>query len=91
MTGTQFRVDLHDVHDLPAFASAFNEGLISAAGGHWNGVGWDAFNDYLSWPAEDSYALLLDGWSTCDALNDDDRAIFEEILADNAHVLVTRT
>jgi hypothetical protein len=52
---------------------------------------WDAFNDYLSWPAEDSYTLVLDGWTSCEALSESDLVIFEEILAANPHVSVRRT
>ncbi|CAM3391683.1 Barstar (Barnase inhibitor) [Paracidovorax anthurii] len=76
---------------MDAFSAAFNEGLINGAGGHWNGKSWDAFNDYLSWPVEESYALVLDGWTSCKALNERDRVIFEEILTDNSHVSVSRT
>lgn len=87
----RYRIHLHNVKTLDVFASAFNEGLIGKAGGHWNGKSWDAFNDYLSWPADDSYILVLDGWTDCDALSGRDLEIFEEILAANQHVSVERT
>ena len=87
----KYRVGLRNVRDMSAFAGAFNDGLIRAAGGHWHGNKWEAFNDYLSWPQEASYVLLLGGWSQCTALSERDKAIFEEILADNPHVLVKRT
>ena len=90
-TSSEYRVDLHNVQEMTAFATAFNDGLIHAAGGHWHGNNWDAFNDYLSWPVEESYRLLLDGWSQCTALGERDKAIFEEIVAANPHVLVNRT
>jgi hypothetical protein len=90
-TRNEYRVDLGNVRDMGAFAGAFNDGLIRAAGGHWHGSNWDAFNDYLSWPVEDSYVLFLDGWSQCTALCDQDKAIFEDVLAANPHVLVKRT
>ena len=90
-TNRQYRVQLHEVRTMDAFSAAFNEGLINEAGGHWNGKSWDAFNDYLSWPIEEAYALLLDGWTSCKALSERDLAIFEEILADNPHVFVSRT
>jgi hypothetical protein len=77
---TEYRVDLRNVRDMSAFAGAFNDGLIRAAGGNWHGNSWDAFNDYLSWPVDESYMLLLDGWSRRTALGEQDRAIFEEIL-----------
>jgi hypothetical protein len=35
--------------------------------------------------------LFLDGWSQCTALGEQDKAIFEEILAANSHVSVKRT
>jgi hypothetical protein len=76
---------------MAAFVSAFNRGLIQQAGGHWSGNNWDAFNDYLSWPVEEAYALVLEGWADCDALHGRDLAMFEEILANNRHVSVHRT
>lgn len=76
---------------MEAFATAFNIGLIQQAGGQWTGTSWDAFNDYLSWPAEDSYVLVLEGWSDCNALHGRDLEIFEEILADNPHISARRT
>jgi hypothetical protein len=86
-----YAVHLQGVQTMDAFAHAFNEGLIKPAGGFWNGNNWDAFNDYLSWPAEDSYVLLLEGWSECAALTGRDLTIFEEILADNQRISVHRT
>jgi len=59
----EYRVDLRNVRDMNALVGAFNDGLIRAVGGHWHGNNWDAFNDYLSWPEDESYILLLDGWS----------------------------
>ena len=88
---SEHRVDLRNVRDMNSFAGAFNDGLIRAAGGHWHGNKWDAFNDYLSWPEDESYMLLLDGWSQCTALGEQDKAIFEKILAANPHVSVRRT
>lgn len=76
---------------MDEFSAAFNEGLIHQAGGHWSGTSWDAFHDYLSWPTEESYTVVLDGWTDCDALHGRDLEIFEEILADNPHVSVSRT
>lgn len=88
---SEYRIDLRNVQDMDAFVAAFNEGLIHAAGGHWDGNSWDAFNDYLSWLAQESYRLLLDGWSRCRALGEEDNATFEHIVAANPHVLVSRT
>lgn len=87
----QYQISLRGVHTMDAFVSAFNDGLIHEAGGHWSGTSWDAFNDYLSWPPEESYVLVLDGWADCNALCERDLAIFEEILASNPHVSTRRT
>jgi hypothetical protein len=87
----EYRVDLRNVRDMNTFAGAFNDGLIRVGGGHLNGNNWDAFNDYLSRPEDESYMLFLDGWSQCTALGEQDKAIFEEILAANSHVSVKRT
>ena len=46
--------------------AAFNEGLFRFAGGEWGG-NLDAFHDLLSWPDDDSYRLVLSGWSECRA------------------------
>ena len=91
VTRNEYRINLHDVRKMSAFVAAFNDGLIERAGGRWNGQSWDAFNDYLSWPPEESYSLLLDGWSHCSALDRRDLATFEEVLAANPHVSVRRT
>ena len=42
-----------------------NKGFIRAVGGEWNGH-LDAFNDYLSWPDEESYELVLLGAKHCE-------------------------
>jgi hypothetical protein len=55
----RYQVQLQGVQTMDAFSAAFNEGLITEAGGHWNGKSWDAFNDYLSWPVEESYSPSL--------------------------------
>ncbi len=90
-TAGQYVIKLHGVRDMEAFTKAFNAGLIDTAGGHWEGNNWDAFNDYLSWPAEDSYTLILDGWANCNVLGENDLAIFKGILASNPHVTVRLT
>ncbi|MFT3788219.1 MAG: hypothetical protein QM770_18955 [Tepidisphaeraceae bacterium] len=59
-----YRIDLEDVHTFADFVAAFNAGMIHSLGGHWNG-NFDAFNDYMSWPAEDCYRLLLSHWHKC--------------------------
>ncbi|MEH0168493.1 barstar family protein [Roseateles microcysteis] len=82
----EFIVELGGIEDIAAFASAFNSSFIRLAGGEWNGRSWDAFNDYLSWPDEDEFRLVLRGWKSCQALAETDREIFEEIIRDNPHV-----
>lgn len=90
MNQRQFRIDLHAAHDFPAFAAAFNNGLIHGVGGHWAGQSWDAFDDYLSWPTEETYELVLDGWWQCSGLSEKETQILEAIFASNPHVLVTK-
>jgi len=46
-------MDLGKVTSFADAIEAFNEGLIERCGGRWNG-NLDAFNDYLSWPNEES-------------------------------------
>lgn len=87
----QYQVQLRGVQTMDAFSAAFNEGLINKAGGNWNGKNWSAFHDYLAWPVEQSYELVLDGWTSCSALSDRDRVIIEDVFADNPHVSVSRT
>ena len=56
----EYVVDLSRVASFSDAIAAFNAGLIESGGGHWNG-NLDAFNDYLSWPAEGRYRLVLRG------------------------------
>ena len=58
----EFTIDLTNVKSFTDIISAFNDGLIKPAGGNWNG-NLDAFNDYLSWPPEQAYRLILLGWN----------------------------
>jgi len=87
----EYRVDLRSVRDMNALVSAFNDGLIRGAGGLWHGNNWDAFYDYLSWPVDESYILLLDGWSQFPALAEQAEAILVDILPANPQVFVQRT
>jgi hypothetical protein len=61
-----FTIDGRQVQDFDDFVEAVNVGLVRAAGGEWNG-NLDAFNDYLAWPSEDAYELVLLGASHCAA------------------------
>ena len=85
----ELTIDLRNAHDFAGFVLAVNEGLCRRVGGEWHG-GWDAFHDYLSWPDEPRYRLIFVGWESSSALSPADRAILEEIFADNAHVEVVR-
>jgi len=61
-----------DVVDVAAatswadFVAAFNDGFISLIGGEWTG-NLDAFHDYLSWPDEQPYRLIVRGWHSISA------------------------
>jgi len=65
----RYTIDCRHVRTFKDFVEATNVGLIRAAGGEWNGH-LDAFNDYLSWPEEDTYELELLGAETCAAALD---------------------
>ena len=60
----EYVVDLTSVASWEAFVEAFNEGFVRAVGGEWNG-NLDAFNDYLYWPEEHPYRLVIRGWHSC--------------------------
>ncbi len=62
----EYVVDLTAVTSWPDFIAAFNEGFVRPVGGEWHG-NLDAFNDYLSWPDEDQYRLVIRGWQACAA------------------------
>jgi hypothetical protein len=93
-----YEVDCQQVQTYDDFVEAFNRAFIETFGGRWNG-NLDAFNDYLSWPEEVPYQLVIHGSDQCaKALNykANDRhekelwATLQEIFADNkewAHVL----
>lgn len=84
----EFVVELGDAHTYDAFVAAFNAGFVRPAGGEWSGRSWDAFHDYLSWPDEERFRLVLRGWDGCGGLNAADRRMVQEIMADNPHVQV---
>jgi len=60
----EYVVRVADVQSFEDFIAAFNEGFCRHVGGHWNG-NLNAFNDYLSWPDEERYRLIFQGWSEC--------------------------
>jgi barstar (barnase inhibitor) len=82
----EFVVDLTGAATFDAFVAAFNEGFCRHCGGQWHGRSWNAFHDYLSWPAEERFRLVFKGWDKCQGLHDEDRRLVREILADNPHV-----
>jgi hypothetical protein len=57
----EYIVNLSEVGSWTGLVQAFNEGFMRAIGGDWNG-NLDAFDDYLSWPDEQPYRLILRGW-----------------------------
>ncbi len=77
------------------FVAAFNEGFVRPVGGEWNG-NLDAFNDYLWWPDEHPYRLVVRGWQVCaPALNQHRTAagrpvleVIGEIFSDNPQAQV---
>jgi hypothetical protein len=61
----QYVVDVSAAQSWSDFIKAFNDGFIRViGGGEWNG-NLDAFNDYLYWPDEHPYELVLRGWKEC--------------------------
>jgi hypothetical protein len=91
----EYVVDLSAVASWADFIAAFNEGFVRPVGGEWNG-NLDAFHDYLSWPDEHPYRLVIRGWQACaPAVNQhkswDQRPILDviaEILQENPQVQV---
>ena len=85
----EFVVDLTDVTTFDQFVEAFNEGLCRHCDGRWHGRSWDAFHDYLSWPEEDRYRLVVQNWAACSGLNEEDRTcMILDIFSANPHVNV---
>lgn len=92
---TEYPINLANVRSFADFVAAFNAGMIHSVGGHWNG-NLDAFNDYLSWPLDAPYRLVLLDWDRCANVLDQTPApgggsmlqVIREIFADNPHVTV---
>jgi hypothetical protein len=92
---TEYVVDLSTASSWADFVAAFNVGLVRGLGAEWNG-NLDAFNDYLWWPQEHPYRLVVRDWQACSAMVNlhkapDGRPILEvvsEIFADNPQVQV---
>jgi hypothetical protein len=92
---TEYRINLAEIRSFADFVAAFNAGMIDSVGGHWNG-NVDAFNDYLSWPEDEAYRLVLVGWERCAKVLDQTTAsgdrpmlqVIREIFTANPHVTV---
>ena len=89
----EYVVDLSGATSWADFVAAFNDGFVRPVGGEWKGS-LDAFHDYLAWPEEDRYRLIVRGWHACAAAVNahqtwDGRPVLEvvaEIFRDNPHV-----
>ncbi len=60
----RYVVDCISVASFADFVEATNAGFIRAAGGEWNG-NLDAFDEYLSWPADEQYELEFRDAQAC--------------------------
>lgn len=83
----EFLVDLTSAATFEDFVRAFNEGFCQHVGGGWSGQSWDAFHDYLSWPDEEQYRLVIRGWRRCRGLTGTNRKMVREIVGENTHVV----
>lgn len=88
----RYTVTLEAESSFSEFVEAFNVGFCREIGGEWSG-NLDAFNDYLSWPEEESFELVLIGWSGCRKMLSSKRAagsrlidVFNEIFSANSQV-----
>jgi hypothetical protein len=95
-TVKEYDVDVSAATSWADFIDAFIEGFIRpVCGSQWNG-NLDAFNDYLSWPDERPYRLVVRGCQACaPAVNRhktwNERPVLEviaEIFRDNPHAEV---
>ncbi len=90
----EFVVDLTRVRKLDGFVEAFNVGFCDKVGGHLHSLNLDALHDYLSWPVEQRYRLVFNGWEDClpvlatihEPTQDSYLNKLHEIFADNPHV-----
>ncbi len=82
----EFTVDLSNATSFEEFVAAFNDGFCRHVSGEWHGRSWDAFHDYLSWPAEETYRLTFRGWETSSSLDPARREMLKKVLHDNPHV-----
>jgi Barstar (barnase inhibitor) len=61
----EYVVDLSAVTSWEGFVAAFDGGFVRPVGGDGWGGNLDALNDYLWWPEEHPYRLVLRGWVEC--------------------------
>jgi hypothetical protein len=88
----EYVVDVSNAKSWEDFIVAFNRGFIRPLGGEWKG-NLDAFNDYLYWPDEHPYRLIVRRWNACASIVNqhktwDGRPILEviaEIFCDNEY------
>ncbi len=91
----EYVVDVTNAKSWESFIAAFNEGFVHRVAGDWKG-NLDAFSDYLYWPEEHPYRLVIRGWhQSAAAINEqktwDGRPVLDvvaEILRDNSQVEV---
>lgn len=71
----EYTIDGTAVSSFDDFIAAVNVGFLwkLGDGGGWNG-NLDAFNDYLFWPDEKPYRLVIRGWDRCAAALERTRA-----------------
>lgn len=74
----EYILDLRYIKSFEEFVAKCNESFIESVGGKWDG-NLDAFNDYLSWPENVPYNLLILGEDNCkDVLGYERRTYFLE-------------
>lgn len=57
-------MDCRNISTYKDFIEIFNAVMVRPAGGEWSG-NLDAFNDYLSWPEDTPYDLIIIGTYKC--------------------------
>lgn len=88
----EYVVDVSAVTSWSDFIAAFNDDFVRLVGGEWNG-NLDAFHDYLYWPDEHPYRLVVHGWQQCAPLVNQHKTwygrpvldVIAEIFHDNPH------
>jgi hypothetical protein len=60
----EYIVDVSAVTSWAEFIAVVNRDFICQVGGNWKGS-LDAFDDYLYWPDEHPYRLVVRDWDAC--------------------------